>query len=92
MSAIDLLRLVFIRCRWRSRERLEHPLHLLTGGERDRLHRQQTMRIPLRGVMTFSPKTSSCFFGTFIFASGCTLEAIGAISAPARCSMGFLHS
>ncbi len=61
--------------------RLEHPLEVLTGGRLDAPLRQQTLRNTLRwNDDLLSPDEQTLFRRLAVFAGGCSLQAIEAIS------------
>jgi predicted ATPase/DNA-binding CsgD family transcriptional regulator len=63
-------------------ERLDHRLHVLTGGARDLPLRQRTLRNTLAWSYSFLTKEEQRLFRLLsIFAGGCTLEAIEAVLA-----------
>ncbi|HLX57584.1 MAG TPA: tetratricopeptide repeat protein, partial [Ktedonobacteraceae bacterium] len=62
--------------------RLEHRLHLLTGGAQDLPERQQTLRSTLKWSYDLLNESEQRLFRRLsIFVDGCTLEAAEAISA-----------
>ena len=62
-------------------ERLDHRLHVLTGGARDLPLRQRTLRNTLAWSYEFPPhqEEQRLFRLLSVFAGGCTLEAIEAV-------------
>ena len=63
-------------------ERLDHRLHVLTGGARDLPLRQRTLRNTLAWSYSLLSKEEQRLFRLLsIFAGGCTLEAIEAVCA-----------
>jgi len=62
--------------------RLEHPLEVLTGGRRDAPPRQQTLFKTLSwNDDLLSPDEQTLFRRLAVFAGGCSLQAIEAVSA-----------
>lgn len=61
-------------------ERLDHRLHVLTGGARDLPLRQRTLRTTLAWSYSLLTKEQQRLFRLIsVFAGGCTLEAIEAV-------------
>jgi predicted ATPase/DNA-binding CsgD family transcriptional regulator len=61
-------------------ERLEHRLHLLTGGPRDLPYRQQTLRQTIGWSYDLLSAAEQRFFRLLaVFVGGCTLEAAEAV-------------
>ena len=62
--------------------RLEHRLHLLTGGARDAPARQQTLRNTIAwSYDLLTPEEQSAFRSLAVFVGGCSLEAAAAVCA-----------
>jgi predicted ATPase/class 3 adenylate cyclase len=61
--------------------RMDQRLRLLTGGERDRPERQQTMRAAIAwSYDLLNPEEQTLFRRLSVFEGGCTLEAIEAVA------------
>lgn len=66
-------------------DRLEHRLHVLTGGPRDLPTRQQTLRQTIAWSYDLLPSEDQRFFRLLaVFVDGCTLEAAEAV----YCALG----
>jgi predicted ATPase len=62
--------------------RLDHRLHILTGGARDLPERQQTLRNTLAWSYELLTAEEQCLFRRLsVFVGGCTLEAVEAVCA-----------
>jgi predicted ATPase/DNA-binding CsgD family transcriptional regulator len=63
--------------------RLEHRLDVLTGGPRNAPDRQQTMRATIAwSYQLLEPEQQQLFCWLAVFAGGCTLQAVEAITQP----------
>ena len=59
--------------------RLQHSLQLLSGSDKDRAARQQTLRAAIAWSHDLLSEPEQALFQMAIFAGGCTLEAIEAV-------------
>jgi predicted ATPase/transcriptional regulator with XRE-family HTH domain len=65
--------------------RLSNPMHVLTGGAKDRPARQQTLRNTMDwSYSLLSEEERTLFARLSIFVGGCSFEAIEAVCDPAR--------
>jgi predicted ATPase/DNA-binding NarL/FixJ family response regulator len=74
--------------------RLDHRLHILTGGSRDLPERQRTLRNTIAWSYELLSEQEQCLFEQLcVFVGGCTLEAAEAIcSAPGNVSADMVGS